>query len=82
MQPKDQGYHVRRARQELDLGYRANGRSAAAAHLRLAALHMELAQTGIYEARPRDSLCNKEALNASISNATDGQIAPSVRTAG
>jgi hypothetical protein len=32
------------AREELDLGYRADGSEAASSHLRLAALHMELAR--------------------------------------
>lgn len=36
-------YHVERARQELDLGYRADGGKAASAHLKLAALHMKQA---------------------------------------
>lgn len=36
-------YHVERARQELDLGYRADGGRAASAHLKLAALHMKQA---------------------------------------
>ena len=82
MQPGDQEYHVRRARQELDLGYRANGRSAAASHLRLAALHMASAQTGIDGPHLEGAFDDKEALNSSISDATDGQIAPQVRTAG
>ena len=33
-------YHIRRARAELDMAYRAEARAAAEAHLRLSALHM------------------------------------------
>lgn len=33
-------YHVRRARDELDLAYRSDNRAASSAHLRLSALHM------------------------------------------
>ena len=33
-------YHVRRAREELDLAYRSERRAVSAAHLRLSALHM------------------------------------------
>ena len=33
-------YHTRRARDELDLAYRAEARSVMEAHLRLSALHM------------------------------------------
>ena len=34
-------YHIDRARAELDLAYRAEVATAAEAHMRLAALHME-----------------------------------------
>ncbi len=33
-------YHIRRARSELDLAYRADGPAAMESHLRLSALHM------------------------------------------
>jgi hypothetical protein len=33
-------YHIRRAREELDLAYRAEGFSAMSAHMRLSAIHM------------------------------------------
>lgn len=33
-------FHLRRARAELDLAYRAPGHAAAAAHFKLSALHM------------------------------------------
>jgi hypothetical protein len=36
-------YHVRRVREEMDLGYCAESSAAASAHLQLAALHMRLA---------------------------------------
>ena len=36
----DRDYHLRRARAELDLAYRARRESAAAAHLRLSSFHM------------------------------------------
>jgi hypothetical protein len=36
----EQEFHMARARQELDLGYRSENGRAATAHLRLAALHM------------------------------------------
>jgi len=39
-------YHLRRAREERDLGRRAEGQEAASAHLRLAALHMDRARGG------------------------------------
>ena len=37
-------YHIDRARAELDLAYRAEKASAAEAHMRLSALHMEQAR--------------------------------------
>lgn len=36
----DRDYHLRRARAELDLAYRARREAAAAAHLRLSSFHM------------------------------------------
>lgn len=38
-----ENFHVRRACEELDCGYRAADRRAADAHMRLAAMHMGLA---------------------------------------
>ena len=40
----DAQYHIDRARAELDLAYRAEQRSAAEAHMRLSALHMDRAR--------------------------------------
>lgn len=40
-------YHMRRARVELDLAYRAEKRTAMEAHLKLSALHMARLQDGI-----------------------------------
>jgi hypothetical protein len=37
---RDVGYHVERAREELDRAYRASDQRVAAAHLKLSALHM------------------------------------------
>lgn len=37
---REKSYHLGRAQAEMDLGYRAEHRAAAAAHLRLSALHM------------------------------------------
>jgi hypothetical protein len=42
-------YHQERARVELDLSYRAGHRAAAAAHLRLAGLHLQRAQASADE---------------------------------
>ena len=38
-------YHIRRARDELDLAYRAGNRAASSAHLQLSALHMSRMRT-------------------------------------
>jgi hypothetical protein len=40
----DYDYHVERARAEIDRGYRAQSEEAAAAHMKLSALHMERAR--------------------------------------
>lgn len=37
---KQKAYHRRRARQELDMAYRAEGETIASAHMKLSALHM------------------------------------------
>jgi hypothetical protein len=42
-------YHQERARVELDLSYRAEHRAAAAAHLRLAGLHLQRARASADE---------------------------------
>jgi hypothetical protein len=39
-QEADRDFHMRRARAELDLGYRSECRAARESHLRLSALHM------------------------------------------
>ncbi|MDT9600085.1 hypothetical protein [Sphingosinicella rhizophila] len=39
-------YHQRRAREEMDLGYRADHRCAAESHFRLASLHMQRIAAG------------------------------------
>ena len=72
METKDQEYHLRRARQELDLGYRADGRMAAAAHMRLAALHMASAQPGADQSGPEDDRGGTRSLQAMMDNARDG----------
>jgi hypothetical protein len=41
---RDYDYHVGRARAEMDCSYRAAGQAAAAAHMKLSALHMERAR--------------------------------------
>lgn len=40
----DYHYHVDRARTEMDCAYRAQSHAAAAAHMRLSALHMDRAR--------------------------------------
>ena len=40
-----QDYHVRRAREELDLAYRSDRRAVSSAHLQLSALHMARLRT-------------------------------------
>ena len=45
-------YHMDRARAELDLAYRAEVTSAAEAHMRLAALHMERVRLAGAAAQP------------------------------
>jgi hypothetical protein len=65
---RDYDYHVGRAPAEMDCSYRATGHAAAAAHMKLSALHMErargakaahaarLAQGGTWDhGRPGDS---------------------------
>lgn len=64
----DQEYHVQRARQELDLGHRANGRSAAAAHMGLAALQMACARSGAIAANPEEGFGGQWSLHAPIQN--------------
>jgi hypothetical protein len=68
MRAEDQEYHTARARQELDLGYRANGRLAAAAHMRLAALHMKSAQSGVDDSDPEVGFGGQRAVHAPINN--------------
>jgi hypothetical protein len=65
MATEDRDYHVERARQELDLSYRAEGRLAAAAHMRLAALHMASVEPGVAE----HAFGGQQAVHAPISNA-------------
>ena len=40
----DRDYHTRRAREELDRAYRADGWTAMSAHFRLSSLHMQKAR--------------------------------------
>ena len=43
-QDRDQDYHMRRAREEMDRAYRADGWGAVDAHYRLSSLHMQRAR--------------------------------------
>ena len=76
MQQKDDEYHVRRAREELDLGYRAENREAAASHLRLAALHMALARN---EAYPSEQALTASAVSIHVPIGMGTRSAPSGR---
>jgi hypothetical protein len=40
-QDRNRDYHLRRAREEIDQAYRADGWTAVNAHLRLSSLHMQ-----------------------------------------
>lgn len=42
---RDYDYHVNRARAEMDCAYRARTHAAAAAHMKLSALHMDSARS-------------------------------------
>lgn len=56
-------YHVRRAREELDLAYRSERRAVSTAHLRLSALHMaELRALTARAAPGRDSMAARSSL--------------------
>jgi hypothetical protein len=59
--------HVRRAREELDRSYRAEGDWAASAHLRLAGLHLARARDEMVDAEL--GLDGPRALHALVSNA-------------
>lgn len=50
-------YHMRRARFELDLAYRAEGWAAMQAHLKLSALHMALLRETVTVGCVRAAAC-------------------------
>ena len=54
---EDLAYHRSRAQTELDLAYRAEAQSAAAAHMKLASLHMD-------RLKRQDESCGGSGLNA------------------
>jgi hypothetical protein len=51
-QGPDYDHHIERARAEMDCAYRAVGYAAAAAHMKLSALHMHRARLAKEAARP------------------------------
>ncbi|HEX8223094.1 MAG TPA: hypothetical protein VF605_04660 [Allosphingosinicella sp.] len=52
MNSKDYHYHLERARAEMDCAYRATDHAAAAAHMKLSALHMDRIRIAKASAEP------------------------------
>jgi hypothetical protein len=79
----DYDYHVVRARAELDCAYRAEGKAAAMAHMKLSALHMERARLAKLSELPNSASngARQSARRRGECDARRGSAAPPVECA-
>ena len=61
----DHDFHLRRARSELDLAFRAESLAVSESHLRLSALHMQRLNGGLYLRSTSSNTEQGEILTAS-----------------